>query len=161
MPVTARLIRSLALQEKELDWINASRTAGSNPIKIIFSQMMPNLVGITIANGTLSVAANIGIESGLSFLGFGFPEDYPPLGTLFSYATQTQALQHRWWVWLPAALEIYMYATSAKHYSMQGIREKDRLHTSQKALLSFNKTLLQKIVGCHKKVILLFYFRKL
>ncbi|MDN3498754.1 hypothetical protein QL992_06005 [Microbacterium sp. APC 3898] len=68
-----------ALQEKELDWINASRTLGSSPIKIIFSQMMPNLVGIIIVNGTLLLAANIGIESGLSFLSFGFPEDYPSL----------------------------------------------------------------------------------
>nr|WP_317851907.1 hypothetical protein [Planococcus sp. 4-30] len=44
--------KKLALQEKELDWINASRTLGSHPIKIIFSQMMPNLVGIIIVNGT-------------------------------------------------------------------------------------------------------------
>ena len=118
---TARLIRSLALQEKELDYINASRTLGSNPIKNIFLQMMANLVGIIIVNGTLSLAVNIGIESGLSFLGFGFPEDYPSLGTLLSYATQTQALQHRWWVWLPTALRIYVYVTSAKHYAVQGM----------------------------------------
>ena len=103
---TARLIRSLALQEKELDYINASKTLGSSPVKIIFSQLMPNLVGIIIVNGTLSLAANIGIESGLSFLGFGFPEDYPSLGTLLAYATQTQTLQNRWWIWLPAALMI-------------------------------------------------------
>ncbi len=103
---TARLIRSLALQETELDYINASKTLGTSNLKIIFSQLMPNLVGIIIVNGTLSLAANIGIESGLSFLGFGFPEDYPSLGTLLSYATQTQTLQNRWWVWLPAALMI-------------------------------------------------------
>lgn len=103
---TARMIRSLALQEKELDYINASRTLGSSHIKILFTQMMPNLVGIIIVNGTLSLAANIGIESGLSFLGFGFPEDYPSLGTLMAYATQTQTLQNRWWIWLPAAIMI-------------------------------------------------------
>ena len=130
---SARLILSLALQEKELDWIDASRTLGSNPIKIIFSQMMPNLVGIIIVNGTLSLAANIGIESGLSFLGFGFPEDYPSLGTLLSYAPQTQALQHRWWIWLPTALRIWGYVSSAKQYAVQGMRDKDRLNTSQKA----------------------------
>lgn len=103
---TARMVRSLALQEKELDYINASRTLGSSHFKILFTQMMPNLVGIIIVNSTLSLAANIGIESGLSFLGFGFPEDYPSLGTLMAYATQTQTLQHRWWIWLPAAIMI-------------------------------------------------------
>lgn len=103
---TARLIRSLALQEREQDYINASRTMGSSHFKIIFTQLLPNLVGIIIVNGTLSLAANIGIEAGLSFIGFGFPEDYPSLGTLMAYAQNTQTLQHRPWVWMPAAILI-------------------------------------------------------
>ena len=127
---TARLIHSLAFHEKEPDYINASKIMGSNPIKIIFSQMMPNLAGIIIVNGALLLAANIGIESGLSFHSFGLPADYLSLGTLLSYATQTQALQHRWWVWLPATLRIYVYATPAKQYAVQGMRNKDKLNTS-------------------------------
>ncbi|CAM3311369.1 ABC transporter permease [Nosocomiicoccus ampullae] len=103
---TARLIRSLAIQEKEQDYINASRTLGSSHIKIIFTQLLPNLIGIIIVNSTLSLAANIGIESGLSFIGFGFPEDTPSLGTLLSYATQTQTLRLRPWIWAPAAILI-------------------------------------------------------
>ena len=103
---TARLIRSVAMQEKELDYINASRTLGSSNIKIIFTQLMPNLVGLIIVNGTLSLAANIGIESGLSFIGFGFPENTPSRGTLMAYAIQTQTLQNRWWIWAPAAILI-------------------------------------------------------
>lgn len=105
---TARLVRSLAIQEKELDYINASKTMGSSHLKIVFTQMMPNLVGIIIVNSTLSLAANIGIESGLSFIGFGFPEDYPSLGTLMAYATNSQTLQHRWWIWVPAAILILL-----------------------------------------------------
>lgn len=103
---TARLIRSVAMQERELDYVNASRTLGSSHIKIIFKQVMPNLVGLIIVNGTLSLAANIGVESGLSFLGFGFPESTPSLGTLMAYAIQTQTLQNRWWIWAPAAILI-------------------------------------------------------
>lgn len=103
---TARLIRSVAMQERELDYVNASRTLGSSHIKIIFKQVMPNLVGLIIVNGTLSLAANIGIESGLSFIGFGFPESTPSLGTLMAYAIQTQTLQNRWWIWAPAAILI-------------------------------------------------------
>ena len=103
---TARLVRSIAIQQKELDYINASRTLGSSHLKVVFLQLMPNLVGIIIVNTTLSLAANIGIESGLSFIGFGFPEDYPSLGTLMAYATNAQTLQHRWWIWVPAAVMI-------------------------------------------------------
>src|SRR5699024_3572122 len=103
---TARLIRSLAIQEKEQDYINASKTLGSSNIKIIFTQLLPNLIRIIIVNSTLSLAANIGIESGLSFIGFGFPEDTTSLGTLLSYATQTQTLRLRPWIWAPAAILI-------------------------------------------------------
>lgn len=67
-----RLIRSRALQEAELDYIQASKTLGSSHTKIIFTQLMPNLSSLIVVTLTLNLAANIGIESGLSFLGFGF-----------------------------------------------------------------------------------------
>lgn len=102
----ARLIRSKALQERELDYVNASKTLGSSNFKIMFTQVFPNLSSIIIVTMTLNLASNIGLESGLSFLGFGFPEDTPSLGTLLSYATNPQVLQYRWWIWLPPALLI-------------------------------------------------------
>src|SRR5699024_6579050 len=82
----ARLIRSKALQEAELDYIQASKTLGSSHFKIIFTQLIPNLSSLIVVTLTLNLAANIGIESGLSFLGFGFPETTPSLGTLLGYA---------------------------------------------------------------------------
>jgi len=108
----ARLIRSKTLQERELDYVQASRTLGSSNMKIIFSQVLPNLSSIIIVNLTLSLANNIGLESGLSFLGFGFPESTPSLGTLVSYATNPQTLQYRWWIWLPASLLILVLMLS-------------------------------------------------
>jgi len=100
------------LQERELDYVQASRTLGSSNMKIIFSQVLPNLSSIIIVNLTLSLANNIGLESGLSFLGFGFPESTPSLGTLVSYATNPQTLQYRWWIWLPASLLILVLMLS-------------------------------------------------
>lgn len=102
----ARLIRSKALQERELDYVQASKTLGSSNFKIMFAQVLPNLSSIIIVTMTLNLAANIGIESGLSFLGFGFPESTPSLGTLISYARNPQTLEFRWWIWLPAAILI-------------------------------------------------------
>src|SRR5699024_1118667 len=102
----ARLIRSKALQERELDYVNASKTMGSSDLKIMFTQVLPNLSSIIIVTMTLNLAANIGLESGLSFLGFGFPEETPSLGTLLSYSTDPQTLEYRWWVWLPAGILI-------------------------------------------------------
>lgn len=110
-----RLIRSRALQEGELDYIQASKTLGSSHIKIMFTQLLPNLSSLIIVTMTLNLAANIGIESGLSFLGFGFPESTPSLGTLLSYASNPQVLQHRWWIWLPAALLILVLMLAVRN----------------------------------------------
>lgn len=103
---TARMVRSKALAERELEYIQAAKTVGTSDIKTMFTHMMPNISSLIIVNLTLSLAANIGIESGLSFLGFGLPEGSPSLGTLMSYATNPETLQYRWWIWLPASLLI-------------------------------------------------------
>ncbi|MEC5423036.1 ABC transporter permease [Virgibacillus sp. C22-A2] len=108
----ARLIRSKALQEKELDYVQASKTLGSSNLKVMFNQVLPNLSSIIIVTMTLNLAANIGIESGLSFLGFGFPESTPSLGTLISYARNPQTLEYRWWIWLPASILILILMLS-------------------------------------------------
>lgn len=102
----ARLIRSKTLAERELDYVNASKTLGTPNWKIIIFQVLPNLSSIIIVNLTLNLAGNIGIESGLSYLGFGLPESTPSLGTLVSYATNPDVLQNKWWIWLPASILI-------------------------------------------------------
>lgn len=103
---TARLVRSKALSEARRDYISASKTMGTSDLAIILKGLLPNLSSIIIVDLTLSFAGNVGIETGLSFLGFGLPPSTPSLGTLVSYATNPQILANRWWVWLPAALLI-------------------------------------------------------
>jgi peptide/nickel transport system permease protein len=102
----ARLVRSKVLSERELDYIAASKTLGTPNWKIIFRELLPNVSSIIIVNLTLELAGNIGIESGLSYLGFGLPQSTPSLGTLISYASDPDIIQNKWWVWLPASLMI-------------------------------------------------------
>lgn len=111
----ARLIRSRALQEGELDYIQASKTLGSSHLKIMFTQLLPNLSTLIVVTMTLNLAANIGIESGLSFLGFGFPETTPSLGTLLSYARNPQVLEARWWIWIPPAILILLLMLAVRN----------------------------------------------
>ena len=103
---TCRLIRSKALQEKNFEYVQASKTLGTSHFKTIFVQVFPNLSSIMITMMTLNLAANIGIEAGLSFLGFGFPPDVPSLGTLVAAARNPVVLELRWWIWMPASLLI-------------------------------------------------------
>ncbi|EKU94221.1 Inner membrane ABC transporter permease protein yejE [Alloiococcus otitis] len=101
-----RTIRSRALSEGELDYISASKTMGTPTWKIILSEMLPNLASLIMIQLILSYAANIGLETGLTFLGFGLPPEIPTLGTLVSAATSPENLELRPWVWLPASLTI-------------------------------------------------------
>lgn len=103
---TARLVRSKALSEGRRDYVSASKTMGTSNFAIMFKGILPNLSSLLIVELTLNFAGNVGIETGLSFLGFGLPPSTPSLGTLVSYATNPVVLSSKWWIWLPASLLI-------------------------------------------------------
>lgn len=118
---TARLVRSKALSESRRDYVNASKTLGTNDFVIIFKEIMPNLSSILIVEMTLNFAGNVGIETGLSYLGFGLPPSTPSLGTLVSYANNPLVLYEYWWCWLPAAIFILLMML-AINYIGQALR---------------------------------------
>ncbi|MDO5689493.1 MAG: ABC transporter permease [Tissierellia bacterium] len=99
-----RLVRSKALSENRKDYINASRTMGTSDLQIMFGGILPNISSIIIVDAILGFAGNLGIETGLSFLGFGLPPSVPSLGTLISYARRPEVISSKPWVWLPASL---------------------------------------------------------
>lgn len=103
---TARLIRGKVLSEVRRDYISASKTMGTSDFKIIFRELLPNISSLIIASLTLSFAGNLGVETGLTFLGYGLPPSVPSLGILVSYATAPEVLADKWWVWMPASLLI-------------------------------------------------------
>ncbi|KQL33078.1 peptide ABC transporter permease [Bacillus sp. FJAT-25509] len=108
----ARLIRSKVLSESELDYVAAAKAIGTPNWKIIISHVLPNVSSLIIVAFTLNLAGNIGIESALTFLGFGLPESTPSLGTLVSYATNPDVLQNKLWIWLPASCMILVLMLS-------------------------------------------------
>lgn len=102
----ARLVRSKALSENRKDYVNASRIMGTSDFKIMYGGILPNIASIVIVDFTLSLAGNIGIETGMSFLGFGLPPKTPSLGTLIGYALDPGTISSKLWVWLPASILI-------------------------------------------------------
>ncbi|OJG95120.1 ABC transporter, permease protein [Enterococcus thailandicus] len=102
----ARLFRSKTLSEARRDYVSASKTMGTSDFKIMFREIMPNLSSLIITNLTMNFAANIGIETTLTFLGFGLPTNVPSLGTLIGYASSGEVLVNRQWIWLPASMLI-------------------------------------------------------
>lgn len=110
-----RLVRSKALSEGRRDYVNASKTMGTGDWKIMFGGILPNISSIIIVDATLSLAGNIGIETGLTFLGFGLPPDKASLGTLIAYARSADVLVNKMYVWLPASLLILVMMLSINY----------------------------------------------
>jgi peptide/nickel transport system permease protein len=99
----ARLFRSKTLSEVRKDYVSASKTLGTSNFKIMFREIMPNLSSLIITNLTMNFAANIGIETTLTFLGFGLPASIPSLGTLIGFASNGDVLSNKTWIWVPAS----------------------------------------------------------
>jgi peptide/nickel transport system permease protein len=85
---TARIVRGDILALKEREFILAARSIGTTSGKIIRRHLLPNVISPIMVSATLGLATAIITESALSFLGVGFPSDYPTWGKLLADAVQ-------------------------------------------------------------------------
>ncbi|MEM8656466.1 MAG: ABC transporter permease [Pseudomonadota bacterium] len=79
---TARIVRGDVLALKEREFVLAAKSIGTPPRRIILRHVMPNVLSPIMVSATLGVANAIITESALSFLGLGFPPDFPTWGRL-------------------------------------------------------------------------------
>ena len=111
----ARYYRSFVLSQRERDYVLASKTSGSSNLKIMFREVLPNIASMIIIDVVLSVSGNIGIETGLSFIGYGLPPKTPSLGTLIGYANDPVNIIDRPWLWLPATIMLLIICLSINY----------------------------------------------
>lgn len=78
----ARIVRGEVLTLKEREYVLAARSIGTAPRRIIGRHILPNVISPVMVAATLGVAEAIITESVLSFLGLGFPPDFPTWGRL-------------------------------------------------------------------------------
>lgn len=78
----ARIVRGEVLALKEREFVLASRSIGTPPRRIILRHILPNVMSPIMVSATLGIATAIITESVLSFLGLGFPPDFPTWGRL-------------------------------------------------------------------------------
>jgi peptide/nickel transport system permease protein len=78
----ARIVRGEVLALKEREYVLAARSIGATPRRIILRHILPNVVSSVMVAATLGIAEAIITESVLSFLGLGFPPDFPTWGRL-------------------------------------------------------------------------------
>lgn len=81
---TARIVRGDVLALKEREFVLAAQSIGTPSRRIILRHILPNVMSPIMVSATLGVASAIITESALSFLGLGFPSDFPTWGRLLS-----------------------------------------------------------------------------
>jgi peptide/nickel transport system permease protein len=79
---TARIVRGEVLAIKQREFVLAARSIGTRPFRSILRHIFPNVLSPIMVSATLGVASAIITESALSFLGLGFPSDFPTWGRL-------------------------------------------------------------------------------
>ena len=92
----ARLVRGTVLALREREFILSARAIGVGNGRIIFTHILPNVLGPIIILMTLQVANNILLESSLTFLGLGVDPLIPSWGGML--ADGRTYLQTAWWV---------------------------------------------------------------
>lgn len=83
---TARIVRGDILALKEREFVLAARSIGTTPRLIILRHLLPNVLSPIMVSATLGLATAIITESALSFLGVGFPSDFPTWGKMLADA---------------------------------------------------------------------------
>lgn len=117
---TARIVRGDVLALKEREFILAARSIGTTNFNLITRHILPNVMSPIMVSATLGIANAIITESALSFLGLGFPPDFPTWGRLLNDATQylTEYPERVFWPGLAISLTVL-----AINYMGDGMRD--------------------------------------
>jgi peptide/nickel transport system permease protein len=94
-PYMARIVRGQVLSLREKEFVEAAQSLGSSDRRIIFREILPNLVAPIIVYGTILIPQNIIYEAALSFLGVGVDPSTPSWGAMISDATTI--FREAWW----------------------------------------------------------------
>jgi peptide/nickel transport system permease protein len=95
-PYIARIVRGNTLSLREKEFVEAARSLGAGNVRIMFREILPNLVAPIIVYSTLLIPSNILFEAGLSFLGLGVPQSTPSWGGMLSDAIAI--FEVAWWL---------------------------------------------------------------
>jgi peptide/nickel transport system permease protein len=93
----ARTVRASTMVEKNRDYVLAARLIGLSHPRILFSHILPNVMGPVLVIATINLALAIITEATLSFLGVGLPPTQPSLGTLIRIG-QNYLFSGEWWI---------------------------------------------------------------
>ncbi|WP_430464336.1 ABC transporter permease [Tabrizicola sp.] len=116
----ARIVRGEVLALKEREYVLAARSIGTPPRRVILRHILPNVVSPVMVAATLGIAEAIITESVLSFLGLGFPPDFPTWGRLLFDGLQYMQLYPERVIWPGLAISLTVLSVN---YIGDGLRD--------------------------------------
>jgi peptide/nickel transport system permease protein len=116
----SRIVRGQTLSIKEKEYVEAARSLGSGPWRIMFVDILPNLMGPVLVLATLLIPNAVVFEATLSFLGLGITAPTPSWGNILAEAQNYYTVAW-WYVVFPAAA--LLVTTLAFNLLGDGIRD--------------------------------------
>jgi peptide/nickel transport system permease protein len=116
----ARIVRGEVLAIKEREFVLAARSIGTKPSRMIIRHILPNVISPIMVAATLGIAAAIITESVLSFLGLGFPPDFPTWGRLLYDGVEYMQLYPSRVLWPGLAISLTVLSVN---YIGDGLRD--------------------------------------
>ncbi|MCI2397992.1 ABC transporter permease [Aliiroseovarius subalbicans] len=117
---TARIVRGDVLALKEQEFVLAARSIGTPSRRMIGRHILPNVLSPIMVSATLGIANAIITESALSFLGLGFPSDFPTWGRLLYDSTNFMTLNPERVIWPGLAISLTVLSVN---YIGDGLRD--------------------------------------
>jgi peptide/nickel transport system permease protein len=103
-PTATRMLRSQMLSMRERGYVKMARLSGLSNFRIIFAEIMPNMIPYVVASFVSAMAVAILAATSLEALGLG-PSRDPTLGLTIYYSIQGSALlRGMWWWWGPPVI---------------------------------------------------------
>ena len=104
-PLIARTVRSAVLVESHLDYLSSARLLGESPLRIMFVEILPNVLPAILVEFTVRLGYAIFTVAALSFLGFGIQPPTPDWGADIANNYGVLPAGY-WWMTLFPALAI-------------------------------------------------------
>ena len=116
-----RIVRGQVLSIKEREFVEAARALGAGPWRIMFIDILPNVIAPIIVYSTLLIPLSIVTEASLSFLGVGIPPPTADWGQMISAAQNVYQYGAWWYLVFPSAA--LLITTLAFNIFGDGVRD--------------------------------------
>jgi peptide/nickel transport system permease protein len=96
VPVYAKMVRSVVLPVRDVEFVQAARLAGNSPLSVVFRHIIPNAMLPVVSQFPLSCAYAVQMIAGLSFIGLGVQIPTPEWGSMIQQGANYIVFS-KWW----------------------------------------------------------------